>query len=405
MRDGLQEDPGLHRRGCPLDQHQRDDAARYSDRLGEVIGGRRRRARWAATAAAALCVALAAGVLVARRDASDSGRVDAGPTTTTADGMWPPTLFGVEAATPVVPSGWRVLELGDLRFAVPAAWEVPVARSCLMSDAPGAVIMAVDEGEQPDCSPVRPLPASVLTLEATGTASEPGGSMRLGMMTGSLIDAKVCDGCARTYQLDIGLRVTISGPDSDAVLATFTDSGAHRVLQQGPAAPIDGWRRVDYSGIELRVPPTWAVDDLPGSYTVITDPDGSPTGASGKLNPGACGRQMFPSGLPGRVSLGESMFTSHGCPVGYGLDLAPGDGVWIRPVDQDAASTLGTPIATSQVDGLAVTVIRPGDQGRITPQSVVDLLIDNGSTTLWMTIGTGLDPPTARAILATLRSA
>ncbi len=370
----------------------------------EEGASRRRRGPWGAVVAAALCVVVAAGVLVARQDVGDSGRVAAGSPTSTAGDQWP-ALFGVEAATPPLPSGWKVLEFGDLRFAVPEAWEVPVARSCLVSGAPGAVVVAVDEGEQRDCSPVRPLPASVLTLEVTGTAPGQGAPVTLGTMAGSLVEADDCDGCAQTYQLDIGLRVTITGPDSDAVLATFTDSGGRRVLQQGPVRDTDGWRRVDYSGTELRVPPDWPVDDLPGSYTVITDPDGSSRGFSGKLNPGACGGQMFRSGLPGRVSLGESRITSHSCPFSDELDLAPGDGVWIRQVDQDTASTLGAPIATSQVGGLAVTVIRVAGQERPRPRSVVDLLIRNGSTTLWMTIGTGLDPSTGRAILATLRPA
>jgi hypothetical protein len=371
---------------------------------------RARFVRWRPLAAALVCAALVAGVVLAVRNPAPNEDVEAGPATSaSADGAWP-RPFGSEDPVPVVPDGWKVLDFGDLRFAVPDDWAVPVSRSCLglasgeagAVGAAGAVLVRWGEGEGPSCGPIEPLPASVLTIEPVEPGLGSGERAAVGTLSATRIANESCAECGPIYQFENGLQLTITGPEADAVLATFTDSGAHRALQAGPVAESSDWRAVDYEGIKVRVPTDWAIVDLPGSYQRTERPDGSST-ISRQLNPGECGGAMFASDQLPRVSLGESPITASCPPVGR-YDLEAGDGLWIRPIDDAAAALLGTPIAQGDVGGLSVTAVRLDGSQRQRPSPVLDLLVRTGSATLWVTLGVGQDASAARAILQSLQA-
>lgn len=354
-----------------------------------------RGAWWRPVAAAVVCAAVIVGLVLAVRGPSPNDNVEAGPVTTaTPDGEWP-TPLGAEGPAPVVPDGWRVLDYEGLRFAVPDDWAVPVSRSCLAlgsgeAGVAGAVLVQWGPEDGSRCSPVEPLPASVVTIEPAEPGLGSGEHVEVGTLSATRIANESCADCGPIYQLENGLQVTVTGPEADAVLATFTESGAHRALQEGPVAESSDWRAVDYEGIALRVPPDWAVLDLPGTAVM-----------SGEQNPGTCGVAMFPSDRPARVSLGD--FPSvPSCPFIGTYDLEAGEGLWIRPVDAAMASSFGRPIAEGDVDGLHVSAVRVSDEQRQRPAPVLDLLVRTESGTLWLTLGVGRHAEAARAIIGSL---
>ena len=292
------------------------------------------------------------------------GSVAATVPATTWDWLAP---FGAEEPAPLVPNGWKVLDFEEFRFAVPADWTVPIWQSCLTAS-PGVVLVSTPAKPTSGCESTQPLPASVLTI---GPA----------------------DG--NSYQ------VTASGPEADRVLATFTDSGIRRVLQTGNEADTTGWHAVGYSGLAFLVPTAWPVVDLPAS--VVEQESNGKSQMSWISNPDACGMAMFSNGRGESAYLGTSPPPS--CPAGLFFDLEPNDGLWIRSISNEEAQTLGTPVARGVVGGLDVTVVRiEVSQYNRAPSSVLDLIVRNGATPMWISLGVGTDPSIARSILRSLHA-
>lgn len=75
-------------------------------------------------------------------------------------------------------------------------------------------------------------------------------------------DAKVSDldawqtsvASVATFRLAGGIEVSATGADAAQVLATFTASGAHRALQDGPLADTSDWKAVTFDDVSLLVP-------------------------------------------------------------------------------------------------------------------------------------------------------
>ena len=340
------------------------DGGRSSTSEGKL---RTQRPWWLSLAAVAAAVIALAGVVALQDEPTPEDRIvtgepdlDGGREAFLAD-LAP---FGEEAPQPAVPEDWKVVDDGTVRFAVPAGWPVTDSPTCGAAPTDGvvAVIITPIGG---NCSPEQPLPPSVATVD---------------------------DG-----------NVSVTGPDAAAVLATITDPGSRRALQDGPIADTSGWRDVNYGGVAFVVPADWAVEDLPASYTEVTRSDGGRL-ISGLPDPGACGSAMFPTEGTPQVSLGQSLVYLS-CPRPVGLNLAPGDGAWIREVDAAAAGTLGTVVVATRIDELEVEVVDIDPTQRPTPQPVIDVVLRHGTDTTWLTIGVGLDPTTARTILRSLRSA
>lgn len=386
------------------------DAVAPSIALDEVTGaadgqprstGQRGRKRLV-TLGVAACVLVLAGVLLWRAadryDRVETGGTSQGTTPVTDEWLEP---FGPEQPTPPIPDGWRVLDLADFRFAVPEAWQAMLSPAWLQA-APGTVLVCTGEDASP-CRAQTPQPSSVLTLGPAEADPGNGELVMVGTLDAIQVDgSERCVGCPPVYVFENGYELTVTGAEAEAILASFTDSGSRRVLQQGPLADTSGWQTISYEGTSLRVPAAWEITDLVASYREWTLPDGGRS-MTGPLNPGQCGGAMFGSDTPHSIYLGESPMVAS-CPDSPYAILEPGEGVWIRPISEESSRALGTPLAEGTLGGLDLTVIRVDRSQRQTPQAVVDVVVRGGSTTLWMSVGTQ-DVAIARSILRSLELA
>lgn len=307
--------------------------------------------------------------------------------------------FGAEVPQPVVPDGWKVMDFEDFRFAVPADWTVPRPFSCSLP-ASGFVLIAATEPTL--CAPSEPT-SSVLSILPAADAGTPGTPTTIGTLSAVEIPPK-CVGCAPVYLFDIPYQLSVSGPDAEQILGTFTNSGFQRVLQSGAKADSSTWHTVEYQGVAFQVPPDWIVSDLPASFNEVTLPNGGVQTSSG-LDPGVCGGPMFPSDRgPASVSLGVSRMVPS-CADSTSYDLAPGNGLWIRSTANSRSQPDGTQIAHGVVDGLDVTVVQMHRTLAGAPSSAVDVVVRDGSATpIWVSLGVGTDTSIARSILRSLHA-
>jgi hypothetical protein len=311
--------------------------------------------------------------------------------------------FGAEVPQPLTPDGWKILDFERFRFAVPADWTVPISRSCAIPTPTGVVLISASTPETTaTCGPEQPLPESVLTIGRAVDEVASGVPTTVGTLSAMKFPPKCID-CPPVYLFDTPYQVTVSGPEAEQVLATFTDSGSRRVLQSGAVADTSSWQTVDYKGIAFRIPEEWPVVDLPASYNEATQGNGA-VQVSAQSDPGICGGAMFPSNRGAQVALGTSPLVPSCAPV-MGFDVAPGDGMWMRSTVTSLAQLDGTPIAHGVVDGLDVTVVRPDRTNGGTPSPVLDLIVKKGETTIWVSLGVGTDTSIARSILRSLHAA
>ena len=338
--------------------------------------------------------------------APDSTSATSSPASTTVDSetAWEwLAQFGAEAQLPPVPDGWKVLDFERFRFAVPADWTVPISRSCAIPTPPGVVLISATTPETTaSCSPEQPLPGSVLTIGPAVDDPASGVPTTVGTLSAMQIPPK-CIGCPPVYQFDTPYQVTVSGPEAEQVLATFSDSGSRRVLQAAAVADTSSWQAVTYKGIAFRIPEEWLIVDLPASYKEATQGNGA-VQISAQPDPGICGGAMFPSDREAQVSLGTSPLVPS-CAAVMNFDLAPGDGMWMRSTVTALTQLDGTPIAHGVVDGLDVTVVRIRRRNGDTPSPVLDLIVKQGDTTIWVSLGVGADTSIARSILRSLHAA
>jgi hypothetical protein len=374
------------------------------DELSPASGRRRARSRWpfAAVAAAFALTAVLAILATEPRGSESDTVVGVAPDTSRPvpaapadEWAWLDRL-GTESPSPPTPAGWKTLDFDDFRFSVPDNWAVPLSRQCAAGEAAGLVLVSTGEASRACGSDDDPA-ESVFRIEPTAGPTE-GTRTDIGTLTATRVVPQDCGDCPDVYRFDNGMQISAGGPEADVVLATLTDSGARRVLQRGPEADTGEWTPVTYGGIEFLAPATWGVVDLPGSYREQTDADGNTTGLSGRLNPGQCGGALFGSG---EVSLGVSPIRPR-CMPPIEADLRPGDGVWVRPLPDEGADSLGPMIARGEIDSLAVSVV---DVNRGLSAPVLDLVIGTGDESIWMTLGIGPDTSTARSILRSLQRA
>ena len=212
--------------------------------------------------------------------------------------------------------------------------------------------------------------------------------MAVGSLRATLVPAD-CEGCRPTYRFDNGYAIRVTGADAESILATFTDSGARRVLQSGPELDTTGWQQVKNEGVEFLVPSSWRVlhmsTELTSSGNAFT-PIGCQAGTFTDLEP-----PVVYTGFNGLGPFVDCIYwDSH--------NLNPHDGLWIRTAGQ-----IVTSVAQGTVDGLSVSVLR-----RSAPYpslgAVLELRIRTAQGNVAVTIGTGTDPAIARTILHSLRS-
>jgi hypothetical protein len=358
--------------------------------------------RWTAAVAVAAGLVLVLGTLAIVRRAGPEGELTVGPATTAApaaeDLSWLSPL-GPERPAPNVPAGWKVLDYLDMRFAVPADWATPISGRCAQPAA--GVVLTSNGAPEGSCSPEREPPASTVVVEPATAAAGTGTPENVGTFAAERLDAKTCPACTGRYRLANGFEVSATGPDAGRVLATFTDSGRQRALQSGPVADSAAWRTITFADVSFDVPPEWGSLDLVGSYSRTTSPDGSIRSETGHADPGACDHQIFPPDASTRVFLGTAPMTPS-CPYVDHKGLDVGDGAWISSEPDGGVERA---IASSgRVRGIPVDVLALDPQ-QTRSAAPVELLIHAGATTQRMTIGVGLDPSIARAILRSIRPA
>ncbi|MCB1249408.1 MAG: hypothetical protein KDB36_08370 [Acidimicrobiales bacterium] len=298
-----------------------------------------------------------------------------------------------------VPDGWSALDIGAVRFAVPADWEVSDGRtsSCASPDV-GLVVVIPDAPVPPDdgspCTPAAP--ASTVIFEPATPPSPPQTVTMLGTVPAVRVAEPSCPDCTATFRISDTLQVRATGPDGARVLETFAPGGGELVRRDAVAASTEGWTTIELDGLKLDVPPGWERVDLEQSYWSL------PNSAGGRTNPGECGGAMFQAGS---AYVGASPIVPM-CPYTgrESLDvLTPNDGVWIRRADATTGD-LGAPVVSGIVGDLEVTLLGVDPSHRSMPLPVLDLEVRHGGTTFWVTVGVGADPVVARAVLESLRA-
>ena len=272
-------------------------------------------------------------------------------TATQSEDQWSWLDFGTEAPTPTVPEGccWQTLEYGPHRFSVPAQWTAPLGETC-----------------------ARGAPGIVLTGELSGSCNPP----------------DTPDSIVRIDEAD---SFTATGPQSTAVLASLTDPGRVRVLQDGPVADTSDWVTHAHAGIEFSVPPDWPVVNLAESFNSTTTAGGGRS-TNGQLPPGTCGRPMVD-----QVFLGDNPLVPS-CPAPLQRDLTPADGIWVHTLGPDRDIN-GPTISSGTVGDMPVAII---ERSGLTSAEPLTLIFDTGESRTVVSLGVGLDTSIGRAVLRSI---
>jgi hypothetical protein len=296
-------------------------------------------------------------------------------------------VYGSEPPPPVVPEGWQILDVVGLRFAVPRVWTAPLPESCA-EPSPGVVLVQLTDRVDAVCSPSEMPPPSLIVERAR--YAEPAERVVVGDVQAHRPMSADCTTCA-IYQFDDGLQVSVRGDRSDAILSTFTTSGARRVLQQGETVDSASWQMLEYEGVAFTVPSDWTVRDLAAS-----DQQSSESGNGILGDPGTCGGGLFTSAHSRQVFLAISPFQPP-CPPAASLDLTPNEAIWIRPADGSEV-----PATSGFVNGLDISVLYSDWFDRRQPDRTAELLVRTGDRALRVSLGVGVNTAAARTILRSL---
>jgi hypothetical protein len=292
--------------------------------------------------------------------------------------------FGTEAPMPTVPEGWQVMDVGAVRFAVPADWQAPRDTSCLTLPAGGIVLLPFLQPTE-HCSPSLTLPDNQLTITR---ADVPLPTTPPDAKLGDL-DAWQTSDSPTTYRLPSGVEVSAAGPDAPQILATFTTSGAHRALQDGPLVDTSDWKSVTFHGVSLLVPATFEQLDLAHQdHQQGFMPD-----------PGTCDYGWF-AWMPRALVDTQDPHITVSCAVSMAWPTVPADGVWMRTLDGAQL----TPTASGNLGGLEVSIVQPDLPGDATVSPIIDLVIHSAPDDVRVSIGVGTDPSVARTILRSVHA-
>ncbi|MGZ4766547.1 MAG: hypothetical protein ACXV6M_12900 [Ilumatobacteraceae bacterium] len=281
------------------------------------------------------------------------------------------------------------MDVGVVRFAVPADWVATMGANCVLPPATGVVLLRLLTSDL-GCDGSPPLPADRLVISAA--SGEPPTSAS-NVQVGRFDAWQLPDSAMATYRLTNGIEIATTGPDSAQILGGFTDSGAVRVLQNGPVTETTDWKSVVVAGVSMLVPPSWDVLDL-------AHQDFSHGFAP---NPGTCRDAWFVSEDP-RVFIGEAdPNIAVGCVAVDRWPITAVDGIWAREIPSEAVQ-IGPVIAHGTTGGLDISVV-----GRTLPDNdsidpVLDLIIHASGRTVRVNIGVGPDATIARTILHSLHS-
>src|SRR5262245_17719844 len=189
--------------------------------LDEVLA-RPRRARhrrpsgWLVAAAVLVVVAVAGvAVAVARPGRGRDDHVEAGPAIGQPRGWEWLARFGTERPAPRVPAGWRTLDAGELRFAVPDDWSVPYDE-CSPASSNVVEVTFGSADATLTCLPVRPPATSILNVVLDAPGPTTGTPVTVGSLP-AVRQPPHCGGCPPVYRFAGGDQVTVTGPDAARV--------------------------------------------------------------------------------------------------------------------------------------------------------------------------------------------
>ncbi|MEY2444634.1 MAG: hypothetical protein QOE00_1214 [Ilumatobacteraceae bacterium] len=285
------------------------------------------------------------------------------------------------------------MDVGAVRFAVPDTWVAPLSgASCAMGPTDGVVLLPF-LASTGACGPE---PAIVSRLVIDASAGQPPSTSpdaRVGQFDAwHLPDTS--DPITVAYRLGSGIDVGVAGPDAQQILNTFGDSGARRALETGRPLSTSGWKPVTVDGVSVLVPPNWEMRDLS-----TQDP------AEGFFpDPGTCAYGWFSGGIPRALTGRSGSNTAVSCAASFEHPVEPADGLWARALGTDETVS-GPVVAHGTIDGLDVSVIERGLPDDDTVSPIIDLVVRSATHVVRVSVGIGLDPAIARAIVHSLHAA
>ncbi len=349
-----------------------DGAARARAR-----GTHLRRRRVVGAVAAGLCAvlvltALAVSVRMTHRTAS------------TADHR-PPSVPHVD---PPLPKGWRHVDWGDLRFAVPGDWTVRTGSPCPGGDvgltnwsSDLAACVKLADGRQVVVTLHAPIDG---TCKSTARVNGLRVYVPCGPAAPPQLDPATCPATGCTLQtVDRGDQLTIRIADPavrSKVIRSITTSPAYRAVHDGPTLDTRRWRTVTGAGITMRVPSSWQMQRL------------GPTTGYGFCADGPTPRRALVGGRPEVPS----------CPVLAGYEPW-GNATWSRrPVGTDASGIAAATRTRLTVNGHRLIRVS-GEGAVIDPYPRFALVVGDRRHPSVVTLSIGGDPDVSRTILTTIR--
>ncbi len=278
----------------------------------------------------------------------------------------------------------KPFDFGYVRLWLPSSWSTTNAQTLHPSCHPDYLSYHDQIFSPLYPAPFRPCPAAahgdwVLILPAPKTVPAGATPIKINGITAWASPAKPPG--ATQYELpSLHTAITVLGSGAHKLLDTLQPSTLAAVLQTHYPTPVpSGWRTVRYHDITARVPSTWPVKAV-----------------GNRIPPGGCGD---PLPKPPAVFTGNSTGGVTNCgsqPVE--LVTIPADGLWLHPTIPGALlSEPREPVHL--IGGTAQLVYWPGGDGYA---DAIDLLLTLHGHHIDATIGLGLNPTIAEAIISSL---
>lgn len=346
--------------------------------VARARGARLHRRRTLGAVAAGLCLVLA---LTALAVAARGGR----GTASTADHR----RTSVPHVDPPLPKGWRHVDWGNLRFAVPGDWSVRTGSACQGTE---VVLQSGSVNPLPSCvklpddrQVVVSMPQPV-TWRCRGTPTVNGLPTLVpcaAAQPGAAADQCTIRAC--TLQLASGEAITIRVADPEVnaeVVRSITTSPAYRAVHDGPTLDTRHWKTVTGAGVTMTVPPSWKIVRL------------GPEQDFGYCGPPAP-RQAIVGGR----------FSPPSCPVAFGGAGAYqnyGNSAWAHRSDPLTNGIIGSrSLQHVTINGHRLTTVDTGAPGNASP--TVTVLVGPLRHANLVDLSIGGDPDVTRTILTTIR--
>jgi hypothetical protein len=282
-----------------------------------------------------------------------------------------------------IPADWRLIDYGDLRLAVPTAWQVGNGPPSSCAPPPTVVVIVFSFDQEAGCAGPGPSVLRIGSMNAPLSFDHDRTQIVNGWHIAALTGLTAPD---QGYEItELGIELVFSNidtSDQNRVIGTISPSTRRVVLDELAAHPNEppttptGWKTTTLGGVSLATPADWP-------YVNLDDQ------SSGRqIGFGVCGNPD-PADPMVMTGTGASPPCPHTPPSGL-----PADGAWLslHRVDElltnPSVSIHGQPVALTSVEpDKPVLYLRvPGD----------------GVTMVDVTIGLGADPQIALQIVQSL---